>query len=100
MASHHGSKHSLSLALCLNHMVIHSYLINKELYLTFSKYDEKLLVVKSLVNILKYAYWHIKACENRIKVSKISQTQIFIPVIPFLIKKWIKKGIPGMKVWV
>ena len=80
-------------------MVVHSYLINKELYLTFSKYDEKLLVVKSLVNILKYAYWRIKACENCIEVSKISQTQTFIPIIPFLVKKWLKEGILGMKVW-
>ena len=81
-------------------MVIHSYLINTELYLTFSKYNDELLVVKSLANILKYACCCIKACGNHIKVSKISQTQIFIPVIPFLIKKWIKKGIPGVKVWV
>ena len=51
------------------------------LYLTFSKYDDKLLVVKNLENILKYVCWCIKACENRIKVSRIIQTQIFIPVI-------------------
>ena len=35
-------------------MVIHKYLINTELYLTFSKYGDKLLVVKSLINILKF----------------------------------------------
>ena len=72
--SHYGSKHSLSLAVCLNHMVIHRYLISTELYLNFSNYDDKLLVMKSLVNILKYACWCITAYGNRIKVSKISQT--------------------------
>ena len=58
-ASHHDSKHSLSPTIYLNHMVIHNYLINAELYLTFSKYGDKLLVVKSLINILKFAYFNI-----------------------------------------
>ena len=70
-ALHYGSKHSLSPAVCLNHMVIHNYLINTEFDLTFLKYGDKLLVVKSLENILNYACWHIKTYGNRIKVSKI-----------------------------
>ena len=53
--SHHGLKHSLSSTVCLNHTVIHKYLINTELYLTFSKYVDKLLLVRSLINILKLA---------------------------------------------
>ena len=67
-ASHHGSKHSLSPVVCLNHMAIHKYLIHTELYLNFSKYGDQLLVVKSLANILKYACWCIKAYGNGIKV--------------------------------
>ena len=36
-----------------------------------------------------------------LKVYKITQTQIFIPVILFLAeKRWLKKGIMEMKVWV
>ena len=36
-----------------------------------------------------------------IKVYKITQIQIFIPIILFLAKKrWLKKGIIKMKVWV
>ena len=62
-----------------------------ELNLIFSKYGDKLLVGKSLVNILKYACWRIKVYGNRIKVYKISQTQIFIPLIFFLVKKRVKK---------
>ena len=49
----------LCLSVCLNHTVIHKYLINTKLYLTFSKYDDKLLVVKSLINILKSTYINI-----------------------------------------
>ena len=48
-------RHSVSPAVSLNHMVIHNYVINTELCLIFSKYGDKLLVVESLVNILKYA---------------------------------------------
>ena len=48
-------------------------------------------MVKSLVNILKYACWRIKTYRNRIKVYKISQTQIFIPLILFLVKKRVQK---------
>ena len=55
-ASHHGSKHSLSPTVCLNHTVIHKYLINAEHYLTFSKYFDQLLGVKSLTKILKLTY--------------------------------------------
>ena len=58
-ASHRGLKHSFSVTVCLNHTVIHKYLANKELYLTFSKYVDKLLVVKSLINILKLIYFNI-----------------------------------------
>ena len=47
--------HSLSLVVSLNHMVIRNNRKNTELYLTFSKYGDELLVVKSLVNVLKYA---------------------------------------------
>ena len=45
-------------------------LSNKALFNLF-KYGDKTLVVKSLVNILKYAYWAIKVHENGIEVSKI-----------------------------
>ena len=56
-AFHSGSKHSLSpTTVCLNHMVIHKY---TELYLTFSKWVDKLLVMKSSVNILKFTYFNI-----------------------------------------
>ena len=57
--SHHGSKRNLSLIVCLNHTVIQKYLINTELYLTFSKYGDKLLTVKCVTNILKFAYFNI-----------------------------------------
>ena len=43
----------------LNHTVICKYLINTELYLSFSKYVDKLLVMESLINILKFAYFNI-----------------------------------------
>ena len=58
-ASHRGTKHSLSPTLCLNYMVILKYLTNAELYLTFSKYADILLVVKSLINIVKFAYFNV-----------------------------------------
>ena len=58
-ASHYGLKHSFSPGVCLNHMAIHNYLINTELHLTFSKYGDTLLLVKSLLNILKFAYFNI-----------------------------------------
>ena len=58
-ASHRGLKHSLSPTVCLNHTVIQKYFINTELYLTFSNYVDKLLVVKSLINILKFACFDI-----------------------------------------
>ena len=44
-------QNSSSPTVCLNHAVVHKYLINKELYLTLSKYVDKLLVLKSLINI-------------------------------------------------
>ena len=43
----------------LSHTVIHKYLINTGLYLVFPKYIDKLLVVKSLINILKLNYFNI-----------------------------------------
>ena len=58
-ASHSGLKYSLSLTVCLNHTLIYKYLINTELYLNFSKYIDELLVVKSLINILKFTYFSI-----------------------------------------
>ena len=89
-ASHHGSKHSISPAVCLNHKVIHSYLINTKLYLNFSKYGDKLLVVKSLTNILEYACWCIKAYGNCIKVSKIRLgTEPYSQRWKWNINKWI-----------
>ena len=52
------------LAVCLSYMVIHKYFINTELYLTelYSKCFEKLLEVKSLMNILKSTYFNIVLC--------------------------------------
>ena len=38
---------------------MHKYLISTELYLTFSKDGNKLLVVNGLINILKFAYFNI-----------------------------------------
>ena len=35
---------------------------------------------------------HIKVYRNWVKVYKITQTEIFIPVILFLVKKVVKKG--------
>ena len=35
---------------------------------------------------------HIKVYRNCVKVYKITQTEIFIPVILFLVKKVVKKG--------
>ena len=58
-ASQHSLKHSLSPTVCLNHVVIRKRLINTELYLTFPKYSDELVVVKSLLNILKFAYFNI-----------------------------------------
>ena len=58
-ASHHGSKHSFNATVCLNETVVHKYLINTELYLTFSKSADKLLVMNSLINILKFTYFNI-----------------------------------------
>ena len=51
VAGLHGLKHSIGPGVCLNDTVI-----NTEVYLTFSKYGGKLLVVKSLLNILKFTY--------------------------------------------
>ena len=56
--SHRGAIRSLSRTVCLNHTVILNYLINAELYLTFSKYVDKLLLV---VNIVKFAYFNVVA---------------------------------------
>ena len=41
------SKHRLGPSVCLNHSVFGNYMINRELYLKFSKYVDKLLVGKS-----------------------------------------------------
>ena len=38
---------------------MHKYLICTELYLTFSKDGNNLLVVNGLINILKFAYFNI-----------------------------------------
>ena len=57
--SDHGSKHSLSSTTCFNHTMINKYFTITELYLTFSKYGDKLLVVKSLINILKFTHLNI-----------------------------------------
>ena len=53
------ASHSFNPTVCLNHTVIHKYLIITEPYLAFSKYIDKLLVVKSLINILKLTYFNI-----------------------------------------
>ena len=82
-------------------MVIHSYLINTELYLNLKKYGDKLLVVKSLAKYLmvyKSIWISHKSIEDCIEVYKIRQTQILILVILFLVEKMVKKGITGMKV--
>ena len=52
-------RNSLSPTVYLNHMAIHKCLINADLYLTFSKDNHKLLVVKSLMNNLKFKYFNI-----------------------------------------
>ena len=49
----------LSPTVCLNHTVMYKYLFNTDLYLTFSKYVDKLLAVKSLINILKFTLFKI-----------------------------------------
>ena len=61
-ASHCGSKNSSSATVCLNHKVVHKYLINAELHLTFlinllNRFNllNKSLVVKTLINILKFS---------------------------------------------
>ena len=58
-ASNRGTKHSLSPNICLNYTVILKYITNAELYLIFSKYVDILLVVKSLINIVKFAYFNV-----------------------------------------
>ena len=43
-----SQKHSFSPFVCLNHMIVHKYMINTEPYLTFWKYVDKLLSQKNL----------------------------------------------------
>ena len=43
-------KHRFCPSVCLNHLVFDSYMISRKLYLNLSKYVDKLLVVKSLIN--------------------------------------------------
>ena len=52
-------KHSLSSTICFKHTMINKYFTITELYLNFSIYGDKLLVVKSLINILKFTYLNI-----------------------------------------
>ena len=57
--SQYGSKHSSRPSVCLNYKLqfeFTKYIINTELYLTLTKYVDKLLVAKSLINI-KYFGW-------------------------------------------
>ena len=53
--SHCGSKHSSHPTVCLNHTVFSKYMISKELNLNLSKYVDKLLVVKTLINIRHFS---------------------------------------------
>ena len=43
-----SQKHSFSSIICLFHIIVHKYMINTELYFTFSKYVDKLLLEKNL----------------------------------------------------
>ena len=61
-ASYCGSKHRPSPTVCLNHKVFSIYMINKKLYLNLSKYVDKLLVVKTLINVEK--------CSNHSSIVK------------------------------
>ena len=49
-AFYSGSKHRLGPFVGLNQEIFGNYMISMELYLNFSKYVDKLLVVKSLIN--------------------------------------------------
>ena len=44
------------------------------------------------------AWESIRVYKNYLKVSKVTQTQIFIPVVLFLVKKMVKKVTMRMKV--
>ena len=62
---------------------------------TFNVYA--LMLVGTFIDTLVWGSYgsvqdHIKVYGNCIKVYKITQTEIFIPVILFLVKKVVKKG--------
>ena len=61
-----------------------------------------LMLVDTFIDTLVWGSYgsvqdHIKVYGNCIKVYKITQTEIFIPVILFLVKKVVKKGYCEMK---
>ena len=68
--SYCGSKHRLRPSVCLNHAVFSIYMISKKPYVKLSKYVDKLLVVKTLINIRhfswKYLTLQLKYYPNRI----------------------------------
>ena len=78
----------------MNQMAIHEYLINTDLYLTFSNDGDKLLLVKSLMNILKFTYFNIDMLVWGSCVQKLYKS------ISFWLKNWLKKGINEVRVWV
>ena len=65
-----GSKHSSNQTVCLNHTVVHKYMINAEFYLTLSKYVDKLLVGKSLV--LRQTSSHVNQQSTKLIFIQIS----------------------------
>ena len=52
-------KHRPNPSICLNHAVFGNYMISRKLYLNLSKYVDKLLMVKSLINVKHIIIWWI-----------------------------------------
>ena len=57
--SYWGLKHRPNSSVCLNPTVFSNYMISSKLYLNFSKYGDKLLVGKSLIN---FKHCHLIDC--------------------------------------
>ena len=54
-ASRWGSKHGLGLSASLNCTLFGNYMISREIYLNYSKYADKLLVGKSVINFKHFS---------------------------------------------
>ena len=66
-ASHWGSKHRLGPSVSLNRTLFGNCMISREIYLNYSKYSEKLLVGKTVINFKHFS----RKCYRQLVLKEI-----------------------------